>query len=297
MATDYVYQKHDDMPRKGRVRRLSIRFEILRDYNDNVCHLSSDPLFAIMDAVLLRSRASELHSKLLPCQPCQLELHSVAEFNRETLWRRLLERFVSTWNLRLDSLTYFRGVRDLMARFEQDLCGLKSCTIIALLGATFLARYSSCLASLESLKDLVINTESAARESLDILENDIVIEVNHSLARISLHNCRRDHRILLTTPWYIYPFAHLRLLWSIRAASRTGRALLNKMIPAGPNVVLMRDFPLTRYFSPSEKEKFDEGSREMSNVHSDCLGAVDLAPVDESFIFCSASLFIVRSAY
>ncbi|KAJ7573518.1 hypothetical protein C8J56DRAFT_1130064 [Mycena floridula] len=115
-------------------------------------------------------------------------------------------------------------------------------SIIALLGATFLTYYSSCSACLESLNDLVIDTESAARESLGILENDIVVEVNHSLARLrlSLHNCRRDHRILSTTPWYIYPFALLRLLWSIRAASHTARALLNKIQSKGEGEVRRR---------------------------------------------------------
>ncbi|KAJ7573513.1 hypothetical protein C8J56DRAFT_1173555 [Mycena floridula] len=113
-------------------------------------------------------------------------------------------------------------------------------SIIALLGATFLTYYSSCSACLESLNDLVIDTESAARESLGILENDIVVEVNHSLARLSLHNCRRDHRILSTTPWYIYSFALLHLLWSIRAASRTARALLNKIQSKGEGEVRRR---------------------------------------------------------
>ncbi|KAJ7573520.1 hypothetical protein C8J56DRAFT_903322 [Mycena floridula] len=80
-------------------------------------------------------------------------------------------------------------------------------TIIALLGATFLTYYSSCSAFLESLNDLVIDTESAARESLGILENDIVVEVNHSLAR---------------------------------AASRTARALLNKIQSKGEGEVRRR---------------------------------------------------------
>ncbi|KAJ7573552.1 hypothetical protein C8J56DRAFT_1033821 [Mycena floridula] len=102
-------------------------------------------------------------------------------------------------------------------------------TIVTLLLATFFCRYSSCSASLEVFNDLVVDTESAARESLGILETNFIIEANHSLARLSLHNCRRDHRILSTTPWYIYLFAFLRLLWSIRAASHAARRLLNKI--------------------------------------------------------------------
>ncbi|KAJ7573139.1 hypothetical protein C8J56DRAFT_904058 [Mycena floridula] len=115
-------------------------------------------------------------------------------------------------------------------------------SIIALLGATFLTKYNSCSACLESLNDLVIDIESAARESLGVLENDIVVEVNHSLARfrLFLHNRRRDHRILLTTPWYIYPFAHLRLFWFIRAATRTAHALLNKIQSKGEGEVRRR---------------------------------------------------------
>ncbi|KAJ7573524.1 hypothetical protein C8J56DRAFT_1066026 [Mycena floridula] len=94
---------------------------------------------------------------------------------------------------------------------------------------------NSCAAWLESLHDLFVDTESAARESLGILENHLIVEVNHSLAhlRLSLHNCRQAHLILSTTPWYIYPFAVLRLLWSIRAASRTARDLLHKIQSQG----------------------------------------------------------------
>ncbi|KAJ7573509.1 hypothetical protein C8J56DRAFT_1066008 [Mycena floridula] len=116
------------------------------------------------------------------------------------------------------------------------------CTIVALLVTTFLTRYSSCAAWLESLHDLFVDTESAARESLGILENHLIVEVNHSLAhlRLSLHNCRQAHLILSTTPWYIYPFAVLRLLWSIRAASRTARDLLHKIQSQGEGEIRRR---------------------------------------------------------
>ncbi|KAJ7573566.1 hypothetical protein C8J56DRAFT_903369 [Mycena floridula] len=56
-------------------------------------------------------------------------------------------------------------------------------TIIALLLATFFSRYSSCSASLKVFNDLVVDAESAARESLGILETDFIVEANHSLAR------------------------------------------------------------------------------------------------------------------
>ncbi|KAJ7594567.1 hypothetical protein C8J56DRAFT_821382 [Mycena floridula] len=94
-ATACVYQKHSDMSRRRTCQATfeAITFEILRDNNENVCHRSSDPLFAIMDAVLLQSRTSQLHSDLLPCEPCQLEFRSVVEFNRETFWRKLPEWF------------------------------------------------------------------------------------------------------------------------------------------------------------------------------------------------------------
>ncbi|KAJ7573510.1 hypothetical protein C8J56DRAFT_903311 [Mycena floridula] len=62
----------------------------------------------------------------------------------------------------------------------------------------------------------------------------------------------------------------------------------NKFRFTRPSVEVSTRVLVTR-LSPREKEKFDEGSREMLNVHSDCPGAVELAPVDKSFIFCSNS--------
>ncbi|KAJ7573526.1 hypothetical protein C8J56DRAFT_1066028 [Mycena floridula] len=112
-------------------------------------------------------------------------------------------------------------------------------TIVALLGAAFLTRYSSCVPYLESLNDLVVDMESAARESLGILETTFIVEVNHSLAqlRLSLHNCHQAYRILPTTSWYNYPCTLIRLLWAIRAASHTARTLLNEIQSKGEGEV------------------------------------------------------------
>ncbi|KAJ7573540.1 hypothetical protein C8J56DRAFT_1130099 [Mycena floridula] len=104
-------------------------------------------------------------------------------------------------------------------------------TVTALLGTTIFTRSTSCAACLEALKDLVIDTESAARESLGVLDHDSIVEVNHSLARLrlSLHNCHQNHRLLSSTPWHIYPLALIRLLWATRCASRKAQVLLNRI--------------------------------------------------------------------
>ncbi|KAJ7573534.1 hypothetical protein C8J56DRAFT_1066037 [Mycena floridula] len=104
-------------------------------------------------------------------------------------------------------------------------------TIVALLAATIITRSTSCTAGMEALEQLVIDTESAARESLGVLDHDLIIEVNHSLAqlRLSMHHRYQEHRLLATTPWHIHPFALVRLLWTIGCASRKARALLNRI--------------------------------------------------------------------
>ena len=62
----------------------TITFEILRDVNGIVCHRTSDPLFAIMDAELMQNRN---HHRA--CEPCQMEFTASADNNREAMWSKL----------------------------------------------------------------------------------------------------------------------------------------------------------------------------------------------------------------
>lgn len=70
----------------------AITFEILRDVNGVVCHRSSDPLFAMMDAELMQTREDPLgrpNSMLRACEFCRSEFGSAVDAAREEFWQRL----------------------------------------------------------------------------------------------------------------------------------------------------------------------------------------------------------------
>ena len=68
-------------------------FEILRDVNGIVCHRTSDPLFAVMDAELMQNRceSGNARSNFLQraCEPCRMEFTASADSNREEMWSKL----------------------------------------------------------------------------------------------------------------------------------------------------------------------------------------------------------------
>jgi hypothetical protein len=70
----------------------AITFEILRDVNGVVCHRSSDPLFAIIDAELMQTRedASAITGvSLRACENCRAEFATVVDAIREEFWYKL----------------------------------------------------------------------------------------------------------------------------------------------------------------------------------------------------------------
>jgi len=87
------------LPEKDPVRRRTcqaafeaITFEILRDVNGVVCHRSSDPLFAIVDAELMQTRQDASFSlgvSLRACEHCRVEFAAVVDAVREEFWSRL----------------------------------------------------------------------------------------------------------------------------------------------------------------------------------------------------------------
>ncbi|KIL62543.1 hypothetical protein M378DRAFT_128722 [Amanita muscaria Koide BX008] len=74
----------------------AITFEILRDVNGVVCHRSSDPLFAIIDAELMQTRdepAAHFGTSMRVCEPCRSAFSAAVDNARDALWRKLPEWF------------------------------------------------------------------------------------------------------------------------------------------------------------------------------------------------------------
>jgi hypothetical protein len=74
----------------------AVTFEILRDVNGVVCHRSSDPLFAIMDAELMQTRedtSGKPYLILRACEACRAEFAVTVDVSREELWQRLPQWF------------------------------------------------------------------------------------------------------------------------------------------------------------------------------------------------------------
>ena len=69
----------------------AVTFEILRDINGVVCHRSSDPLFAILDAEVMQARgdASGGPAMLRACETCRSEFAAAVDSAREVFWQRL----------------------------------------------------------------------------------------------------------------------------------------------------------------------------------------------------------------
>jgi hypothetical protein len=70
----------------------AITFEILRDVNGVVCHRSSDPLFAIVDAELMQTReeaSSTTGVSLRACEQCRAEFATIVDAVREEFWNKL----------------------------------------------------------------------------------------------------------------------------------------------------------------------------------------------------------------
>ncbi|KAF8876703.1 hypothetical protein CPB84DRAFT_1795692 [Gymnopilus junonius] len=102
-ASPNCVNKSDVDPFRKRICQATFEattFEILRDVNGVVLHRSSDPLFAIMDADLMQTRAdgsgaggaggggrlSLLHRA---CEPCRMEFTTAVDAARDELWHKL----------------------------------------------------------------------------------------------------------------------------------------------------------------------------------------------------------------
>ena len=93
-AANCIYKAESDLRLKRRCQTAfeAITFEMLRDVNGVVCHRSSDPLFAIMDAELMQSRddlAGQYGVSLRVCDSCRSEFSVAVDTAREEGWRRL----------------------------------------------------------------------------------------------------------------------------------------------------------------------------------------------------------------
>ncbi|KAJ7573548.1 hypothetical protein C8J56DRAFT_1130120 [Mycena floridula] len=106
-------------------------------------------------------------------------------------------------------------------------------TILAAVGVVLLGQYSSLTRNLEALQFLKSDIENATRETLatSALNPEFIIDIYDAREGfdLSVSDCRLRYYRLSTTSWYSYPVALARLRWSIRAAKKNGRALLNKI--------------------------------------------------------------------
>ncbi|KAJ7589243.1 hypothetical protein C8J56DRAFT_888836 [Mycena floridula] len=106
-------------------------------------------------------------------------------------------------------------------------------TILTAIMVTLLGQYSSLTKSLEALQGLKSDIESATRETLTASapNSEFIIEVydTRDEFNLSVSDCRIRFYRLSTTSWHSYPVALACLHWSLRAAKKDGRALLNKM--------------------------------------------------------------------
>ncbi|KAF9443833.1 hypothetical protein P691DRAFT_382286 [Macrolepiota fuliginosa MF-IS2] len=89
-----VYAEERDPIRKRTCQAAfeAITFEILRDVNGVVCHRSSDPLFAIVDAELMQTREDTSGTtgiSLRACENCRVEFAAIVDSAREEFWNKL----------------------------------------------------------------------------------------------------------------------------------------------------------------------------------------------------------------
>ncbi|KAF5351771.1 hypothetical protein D9756_007750 [Leucocoprinus leucothites] len=89
-----IYTEEKDPVRRRACQAAfeAITFEILRDVNGVVCHRSSDPLFAIVDAELMQTRedaSSTTGVSLRACEQCRAEFAAVVDAVREEFWNKL----------------------------------------------------------------------------------------------------------------------------------------------------------------------------------------------------------------
>ena len=88
----YMAEKDPVRRRTCQAAFEAITFEILRDVNGVVCHRSSDPLFAIVDAELMQTRQDSSFApgiSLRACEHCRAEFAAIVDAVREEFWNKL----------------------------------------------------------------------------------------------------------------------------------------------------------------------------------------------------------------
>ncbi|KZT11079.1 uncharacterized protein LAESUDRAFT_643958 [Laetiporus sulphureus 93-53] len=88
----------------------AVNFELIRDINGVVCNRNSDPLFAMLETVLMQTRGDlpgiENKAVYRACEVCRLEYGAMVSALREEFWRRLPDWFeleVQNWAVAEDS--------------------------------------------------------------------------------------------------------------------------------------------------------------------------------------------------
>ncbi|KAJ7573547.1 hypothetical protein C8J56DRAFT_982518, partial [Mycena floridula] len=115
-------------------------------------------------------------------------------------------------------------------------------TIIVVIVVTLLGQYCRLAKSLEALRILMSDIECTSQEVFKWSDDEFIIDVTHScrqFQRLVSQCCIRYYR-LSSTSWHAYPVLLIRLSWAVRATSREGQALLNKIKAQGESENMQR---------------------------------------------------------
>lgn len=105
--SEFCHNKAELQP--SRKRRCQMAFEavtysLIRDVNGLVLNRNSDPLFAIVDSLLMQTRedapGTENRATVRACEACRMEFSAVVDVVRNEFWHKLPEWFdidVPTW--------------------------------------------------------------------------------------------------------------------------------------------------------------------------------------------------------
>jgi hypothetical protein len=93
-SSNCLYRNEPDPLQKRHCQAAfdAITFELLRDVNGVVCHRTSDPLFAIMDAELMQTREESnayYGISMRVCDACRSAFSVAVDSARDELWRKL----------------------------------------------------------------------------------------------------------------------------------------------------------------------------------------------------------------
>lgn len=100
VPAEFCHNRNELQP--SRKRRCQMAFEavtysLIRDVNGLVLNRNSDPLFAILDSLLMQTRedapGTENKTAMRACEACRIDFTTIVEAVREEFWRKLPDWF------------------------------------------------------------------------------------------------------------------------------------------------------------------------------------------------------------